>query len=497
MGRTRKPELSIVLLSYNRIELTKKVLKNLLNDIISVDFELIVVDNHSTDGTKEYLEALHDPRVSLVLNEANRYFGGGNNCGLEQCRGKFVLFTQNDMTFKPHSMRNFIDLCELLPDAGCLGIGGGFISRLGVIKEISEWWRNPLRQFDYIPVDFVSGCCMLFERSLLEKHQIRFDINFKLYWEDVDICHQTRMSGSSIYMIHNGLIGTRHLRSGTITTLLGVKERERIRAESEKHYRDKWDMFYKDSRNLVSGIEYRSFFSNLKLVAEGNGRVAEEIADHKDDAREVAPFEFLEFQGEDEKAIAGYKQLIKKNPDNFLAYRNLCRSISRSVDRDETRQVISDFRSCLERRPPVVLRRQLFTYIQSALLKIARDYANTGNYESAHAYYDELQEIAQTAPTIALCEIEKAKIKYLTGNYEESEEEMKAWLQKNEFFDLDPMMFTAAHFYLGEMAYERNELDVAADRYYMAVTIDPNHERASNRLREISKRKDKSQDDRA
>lgn len=485
MRENQSPELSIVLLNYNRIELTKKAVRNLLQDGGSVDFELIVVDNASTDGTREYLRTLQDPRVRRVLNEKNLFFGGGNNTGIEQCGGEYVLFTQNDMTFQPQSMRNLIELYRLLPNAGCAGIGGGFINRLGVITEISDWWQNPLRRFDYVPVDFISGCCMFFHRDVLMHHGIRFDQQYRLYWEDVDICHQVRELGYGIYMLHNGLIGTRHLRSGTITPLLGVEEREKIRSESEAVYRKKWCSLYADPNRMSREIHYGTFFSHLQISTEQSHPVPEEIQEHRDDAKEIAPLEFLEFLGEFEEAVSGYRQVIRQNPDNFLAYRNLCRIVTRNGNHRECRHVLSEFRDCLERRPPVVLRQQLYAYIQSALLRIARDHVSSGDYQAAFSHFNELQEIAQTAPTIALCEIEKAKMKYLMGAYQEAEPEMKAWLEKNEFLDLEPMMFAAAHFYLGEMARLRNDIKVATDRYAMTLTIEPDHQRARARLAEL------------
>jgi GT2 family glycosyltransferase len=83
-----KPELSIVLLNFNRLELTRKSVTNILGEVESVDFELIIVDNNSTDGTKEFLRELKDPRVRLVLNGKNLFFGGGLNCGLKKCEGQ-------------------------------------------------------------------------------------------------------------------------------------------------------------------------------------------------------------------------------------------------------------------------------------------------------------------------------------------------------------------------------------------------------------------------
>jgi tetratricopeptide (TPR) repeat protein len=374
----------------------------------------------------------------------------------------------------------------LLPNAGFAGIGGGFINRLGVITETSDWWLNPLRRFDYIPVDFLSGCLLFFERRLLEKHDIKFDTNYRLYWEDVDICHQVKAKGYELYMLNNSFLEIRHLRSGTITPLLGVEERERIRRESKSYYQKKWRSFYQNPNNMVHSIQYHHFFHHLRIVADTNLRLPEELAEHKNDAVDVAPFEFLEFQGEFEKAVTGYRDIIKDNPHNFMAYRNLCRVVSRTSGLQNIEEILTEFKDCLERRPPVLLRQQLYMHVQAALLKIARDYADQGDYQSAYRYYDELQDIAQTAPTIALCEIEKAKMKFLLGLYSESEPEMKMWLQKNQFLDLDPMMYTAAQFYLGEIAYRRKDMRVAVDRYYKALSINPDHKRAKDRLKELT-----------
>jgi GT2 family glycosyltransferase len=485
MAASFVPELSIVLLNFDRLELTRKTVKNILQTVEGVDFELILVDNNSTDGTREYLQQLKDSRVRLILNDINLYFGGGLNSGLDECKGDFVLLTQNDMTFGPHSIRNLIDLHKLLPKAGCSGFGGGFINSAGGIFETSDWWQNPLRRFDYLPVDFVSGCCMLFERNLINRHDIKFDVQFRLYWEDVDISHQVKSKGYDLNMINNNLLGIRHLRSGTITPLLGVEERERIRKESEFRYQKKWASFYKDPNNMVQGIKYSHFFRNMRIITDVDLRLPQELVEHKDDANDVATLEFQEFQGNFENAIAGYRNIIKENPNNFMAYRNLCRIVSKKGDFQSSRKIVAEFKECLEKTPPVVLRQQLFTYVQSALLKIARVNVEEKNYRAAFKYYDELQQIAQTAPTIALCEIEKAKMKYLMGFYSESEPEMKMWLQKNQFLDLEPMMYTAAHFYLGEMAFKRKEIDVAVDRYHRALSIDPGHERAKERLKEL------------
>lgn len=435
MASSSRVELSVVLLSYNRIELTRKAIANILEDAGSVDFELVIVDNASVDGTSEYLKTIADPRARVVQLDTNRYFGGGNNAGIDLCRSKYILLTQNDMSFAPHSFAALVGMYRLLPNAGCVGIGGGFLNSRATISEVSDWWLNPVRCFEYMPVDFNSGCCMLFEREFMNANGIRFDERYQLYWEDVDICHQVACAGRAIYMIHNGLVGTRHLRSATITPLLGVGERERIRSTSEAYYREKWRSFYTNPEKLVRSIQYGFAWPTMRIVPKhvyDDLVLPEEILEHRSDAQEIAPYEYLQIQENYEAAIAGYKEVIQRNPDNFLAYRNLCTALSCSEAAARREEVVLLVKALLHRRPPVVLRSQLFQLIELELSRVAGKLVQEGRLQEALEHYLELYEIAPNSRTIAICEVQIAKLKYRMGHAEEAERRLTEWLVKNE-----------------------------------------------------------------
>jgi len=487
-------ELSVVLLSYNRLELTRKAVANILGDTRFVDFELIVVDNASMDGTREFLESITDPRVRVVLLDHNRYFGGGNNAGIRECRGEYVLLTQNDMTFAPHSFAALLDMSRYLPNAGCVGIGGGFLSKRGKIFEVSDWYLNPIRQFDYMPVDFNSGCCMLFKRDFMLANDIHFDEQYRLYWEDVDICHQVVCAGRAIYMLNNGLVGTRHLRSATITPLLGVEERERIRSASEAYYREKWRPFYNEPEKFVPGIQYRYIWRSLRLVPTPLYQeiaVREEVKEHNSDAEEIAPYEYLEIQQDYEAAIAGYKETVKRNPNNFLAYRNLCRAVTHSKSAERLDEVIPLVRAFLRSRPPVVLRSRLFRLIEPELTALAGRLTREGRLQEALDHYQEIYEIAPNAHSIAICEVQIAKLKHRLGHSQEAERRLTEWLVKNELQDLPACYFSSAHFYLGEIAAAKADYPMAVQHFSSALDIEPDHVRAAERLHETRILKEK------
>lgn len=90
-------KLSVITLTYNNLKFTKKFVESLYN--YTNDFELIVVDNGSTDGTVEYLKTL--PEIKLILNKENLGYSKGNNQGLTIAEGEYIGFLNNDILLSP------------------------------------------------------------------------------------------------------------------------------------------------------------------------------------------------------------------------------------------------------------------------------------------------------------------------------------------------------------------------------------------------------------
>ncbi|MBO6088297.1 glycosyltransferase, partial [bacterium] len=88
-------KLSIITLTYNNLEYTRNFIKSLYEN--TKDFELILVDNGSTDGTVEYLKSLPYNNIKFIFNEKNLGFPKGNNQGLEIAEGEYIGFLNNDI----------------------------------------------------------------------------------------------------------------------------------------------------------------------------------------------------------------------------------------------------------------------------------------------------------------------------------------------------------------------------------------------------------------
>jgi GT2 family glycosyltransferase len=116
------PSVSIIVLTFNNIVFTKLCLTTVLENTDYPRYEIVVVDNASTDGTVDYLRALaaSHPQVRLVLNDHNVGFAGGNNRGLHAATGDVVVLLNNDTLVPPGWLARLVRHLES-PDVGLVG----------------------------------------------------------------------------------------------------------------------------------------------------------------------------------------------------------------------------------------------------------------------------------------------------------------------------------------------------------------------------------------
>jgi GT2 family glycosyltransferase len=113
---TAAPELSIVIVSYN----TRQLLLDCLASIYahaSLPLQVIVVDNHSSDGTPAAIRAQF-PQVKLLANEHNAYFSGGNNQGITAACGRYVMVMNPDMLVRGDTFRQLVTQMDADPTIG-------------------------------------------------------------------------------------------------------------------------------------------------------------------------------------------------------------------------------------------------------------------------------------------------------------------------------------------------------------------------------------------
>jgi glycosyltransferase involved in cell wall biosynthesis len=112
------PRVSVILPAYNREGLVARAIDSVLAQGFR-DFELIVVDDCSTDGTRAVLERYRGhPQVRLVLSEVNRGGGGARNMGIAAARGELIAFQDSDDVWLPHKLAAQVAAMDARPAAG-------------------------------------------------------------------------------------------------------------------------------------------------------------------------------------------------------------------------------------------------------------------------------------------------------------------------------------------------------------------------------------------
>lgn len=205
------PLLSVIVLNYNTRDLTLSCLQTLSVLAQAEDWQIIVVDNGSSDGSVEAIEAGF-PEVELIASPANRGYAAGNNLGLRQAVGDSVILLNSDVIADAAVLKALAGYLADHPDVGAVSprlltqagtaqafaFGHdpslGYLLRRGfyalVLRRALHDW-NVAHPLD---VDWISGACFCVRRSILAQVGL-LDERFFLYFEDNEWCMRMRAAG--------------------------------------------------------------------------------------------------------------------------------------------------------------------------------------------------------------------------------------------------------------------------------------------------------------
>lgn len=223
--------LSIVIVSYNSRQDLHACLSSLAAPPASVDHEIVVVDNASTDGTPSYVRE-HWPGVRVIEAEVNAGFARANNIGIRQTSGELVLLLNPDTLVPPQAIDTLVAALEATPRAAVAGPRlvdatgraelsfGPMISPLAELRQKMVVTGNDRRLWPFTSiverrtrtarrVDWVSGACLLIRRADLEAVGL-LDERFFMYTEDVDLCAAVRARGRDVLFVPQAQVT--HLR---------------------------------------------------------------------------------------------------------------------------------------------------------------------------------------------------------------------------------------------------------------------------------------------
>jgi GT2 family glycosyltransferase len=197
------PLFSIIIVTYNGLSDLRKCLASIENQI-SCDWEMIVVDNGSTDGTIEFLRTYPSPYVHCVLLNSNVGFAKANNIGFQHARGSWIFLLNNDTECGKETLAALKTAAKAASEYSIFScrmirMSDGKIDNLGIRftralrgVQISSGMVESVT--DPNEVFGASGGAMLVHRSVIEDIGL-FDPNFFAYQEDVDFAVRSRLAG--------------------------------------------------------------------------------------------------------------------------------------------------------------------------------------------------------------------------------------------------------------------------------------------------------------
>jgi GT2 family glycosyltransferase len=211
-------DLSIVLLNYKSKGLLRQCINGLLAAPHGKSYEIIVVDNDSEDGTPEMITQ-EFPEVRCIVSPTNCGFGPGNNIGIREAKGRYVVIMNPDIVVLDGALDCLVDYMDEHSDVGMVGpqlmnpdrsiqyscyqyptpmIPVYRRTPLGKLKSGKQAIREYVMQdWDHATereVDWLLGACIMMRKDMLDKVGL-FDEQFFLYLEDTDLCRRAWEAG--------------------------------------------------------------------------------------------------------------------------------------------------------------------------------------------------------------------------------------------------------------------------------------------------------------
>jgi len=221
-------DLSIVILNYNAKDFLLPCIKGIYSHTADLDYEIIIVDNHSTDDSALYVEQNIIPRfqeVRLIRAEHNNGYAAGNNIGITHARGKYVVIMNPDIVIWENSLKRMVDFMEKHPRVGIAGPrllspDGSlqyfcyqfptpqvlFYRRTPLLK--SPFGKKSVREYLMMdwdhrnnrPVDWVQGSCMIARTEAINAVG-PMDERYFLFLEDTDWCRRFWDHGFEVWYL--------------------------------------------------------------------------------------------------------------------------------------------------------------------------------------------------------------------------------------------------------------------------------------------------------
>lgn len=243
-----KPKVSVIVLCYNNLEMTKACLHSLQEHSLYDNLELIIVDNASQDDTPEFLRDYQKkhPEYKVILNDDNLGFAAGNNVGMEVATGDYIVLLNNDTYVTAGWVNDLVRHFRLDPE---LGLVGPVTNNIGNEAKIEVQYESmqemAIRSRAYtmahpherIYVNTVAFFCVAMPRRVYEEIG-GLDEDFgQGFFEDDDYCRRVKQAGYKIAIADDVFI---HHHLSASFNKLKAEKRQELFERNKKIYESKW-----------------------------------------------------------------------------------------------------------------------------------------------------------------------------------------------------------------------------------------------------------------
>lgn len=266
-------DVSIIIINYNTTEMTRQCLQSVIDHTKQNSYELIIVDNASSDRSIENLQSEFE-QATFIFNEQNEGFGRANNKGISIARGKYLFLLNSDTWLLNDSVSIFWEFMEgsMGQNAGCCGADllkpngekqvsyGNFpslaeaFSVLGFYHLYKSYFRQHISSGvvntdDQVKaVDYICGADMFIRKSVLDQTGA-FDPDFFLYFEETELSYRIKKAGFKSFLLPLARIV--HLEGASQTNQLNFDKIKIYTRSRSLYFRKCYGRFHEFSMNVI------------------------------------------------------------------------------------------------------------------------------------------------------------------------------------------------------------------------------------------------------
>lgn len=269
VSKATVPKVDIIVLTYNSLEINKLCIRSILEKTAYLNYKLIIVDNCSTDGTREYLTELEaeNSNIKVILNQENLGFAAGNNVGMKEADGEYIVLLNNDTVVT----RGWLTaLTKHMENNRALGMCGPVTNSIGNEAKINVDYHTmgELERFsynyttvhlseEYCDINVLAFFCTMIRKQVVERCGYLDETYGIGMFEDDDYAEAVKAKGYSLVIAEDAFV--HHFHGESFKKLDNEQSVKLFNANKEK-YEKKWNKKwtphkYRKGLNYLTGMD--------------------------------------------------------------------------------------------------------------------------------------------------------------------------------------------------------------------------------------------------